>query len=56
MFDVTSRVTYQNVAKWHADISRVCPNAAVVLVGNKADVKDRKVKASQITFHRKICA
>jgi GTP-binding nuclear protein Ran len=23
------------------------------LVGNKADVKDRKVKASQITFHRK---
>jgi GTP-binding nuclear protein Ran len=24
-----------------------------VLVGNKVDVKDRKVKAKQITFHRK---
>merc|ERR1712134_96011 len=39
MFDVTSRVTYKNV-----------PNC---LVGNKVDVKDHKVKAKTITFHRK---
>jgi len=25
----------------------------MVLVGNKVDVKDRKVKAKSITFHRK---
>jgi len=25
----------------------------MVLVGNKVDVKDRKVKAKTITFHRK---
>jgi len=32
---------------------RVCDNIPIVLVGNKVDVKDRKVKAKQITFHRK---
>lgn len=32
---------------------RVCENIPIVLVGNKVDVKDRKVKAKQITFHRK---
>eukprot|EP00871_Galdieria_phlegrea_P005688 jgi/Galph1/611/GphlegSOOS_G5401.1 len=36
MFDVTSRITYKNVANWHRDL-----------------VRDRKVKAKQITFHRK---
>ena len=53
MFDVTSRITYSNVPKWHKDLTRVCENVPVVLVGNKVDVKDRKVKAQQITFHRK---
>ena len=32
---------------------RVCENIPIVLVGNKVDVKERKVKAKQITFHRK---
>jgi GTP-binding nuclear protein Ran len=53
MFDVCSRITYQNVAKWFRDITRVCDNIPSVLVGNKVDAKDRKVKAKQITFHRK---
>ncbi|KAK4524425.1 hypothetical protein GAYE_SCF03G2326 [Galdieria yellowstonensis] len=53
MFDVTSRITYKNVANWHRDLVRVCENIPIVLVGNKVDVKDRKVKAKQITFHRK---
>ncbi|BHF72741.1 hypothetical protein SprV_0401581200 [Sparganum proliferum] len=38
MFDVTSRVTYKNVPNWHRDL---------------VDIKDRKVKAKSITFHRK---
>merc|ERR1711959_17919 len=54
MFDVTSRITYKNVPNWHRDIVRVCENIPIVLVGNKVDVKDRKVKAKQITFHRKL--
>jgi GTP-binding nuclear protein Ran len=53
MFDVCSRITYQNVPKWYKDLVRVCDNIPIVLVGNKVDVKDRKVKAKQITFHRK---
>mmetsp|Transcript_6484 Transcript_6484/g.14972 ORF Transcript_6484/g.14972 Transcript_6484/m.14972 type:complete len:222 (+) Transcript_6484:148-813(+) len=58
MFDVTSRETYKNVPSWHRDIIRVCEAATgripIVLVGNKVDaVKDRKVKAKQVHFHRK---
>lgn len=53
MFDVTSRITYKNVPKWHRDLVRVCENIPIVLVGNKVDIKDRKVKAKQITYHRR---
>lgn len=53
MFDVTSRVTYKNVHNWHRDLVRVCEGIPIVLCGNKVDVKDRKVKAKTITFHRK---
>ncbi len=31
-FDTTSRVTYKNIPKWHADVSRICPDATFVLV------------------------
>ena len=53
MFDVTSRITYKNVPKWYKDLIRVCDAIPIVLVGNKVDVKDRKVRAKQIVFHRK---
>ncbi|KNC86414.1 GTP-binding nuclear protein Ran [Sphaeroforma arctica JP610] len=53
MFDVTARVTYKNVPNWHRDLVRVCENIPIVLCGNKVDIKDRKVKAKNIVFHRK---
>jgi GTP-binding nuclear protein Ran len=53
MFDVTSRITYKNVPNWHRDLTRVCDNIPIVLCGNKVDIKERKVKAKSITFHRK---
>jgi len=53
MFDVTSRITYKNVPNWHRDLVRVCDTIPIVLTGNKVDIKDRKVKAKLITFHRK---
>lgn len=53
MFDVTARVTYKNVPNWHKDLERVCQSIPIVLCGNKVDIKERKVKAKAITFHRK---
>lgn len=53
MFDLTQRQTYRNVQKWHKDLTKICENIPIVLVGNKADVKDRKIKAQNINFHRK---
>jgi len=53
MFDVASRITYKNVPNWHKDLVRVCENIPIVLCGNKVDIKERKVKAKTITFHRK---
>ena len=53
MFDLTSRISYKNVQTWHKDLTRICDNIPIVLVGNKADVKERKLKASQIIFHRR---
>ena len=53
MFDVTSRVTYKHVPNWHRDLVRVCEVIPIVLVGNKVDIKERKVKAKQVLFHRK---
>ena len=42
MFDVTSRITYKNVPKWYKDITRVCDNIPIVLVGNKADDEENR--------------
>ncbi|KAG2165180.1 hypothetical protein JADG_004919 [Aureobasidium aubasidani] len=39
--------------KTPTDLVRVCENIPIVLCGNKVDVKERKVKAKTITFHRK---
>jgi len=52
-FDVTARMTYKNVPNWHRDFVRVVPDAPIVLCGNKVDVKERALKAKNITFHRK---
>lgn len=53
MFDVTSRISYKNVPNWYRDLTRVCENIPIALVGNKADMRERKVKAKTITFHRR---
>ncbi|KAH8339384.1 hypothetical protein KR074_000274 [Drosophila pseudoananassae] len=53
MFDLTSRITYKNVPNWYRDLVRVCDRIPIVICGNKADVRDRKVKAKSITYHLK---
>ncbi|KAG9073343.1 GTP-binding nuclear protein gsp1/Ran [Linnemannia hyalina] len=53
MFDVTSRISYKNVANWYRDLTRICSSIPIVLCGNKVDIKERKVKPKAIDFHRK---
>lgn len=53
MFDGTARSTYKNVPTWHRDLVRVCKNIPIVLCGNRVDIKDRKVMAKTIAFHKK---
>jgi GTP-binding nuclear protein Ran len=53
MFDVTAPTTYKSVGNWHRDLTRVCPGIPIVLVGNKVDVRDRKVPAKRVTFHKR---
>ena len=45
MFDLTARETYRNIPNWYKDLIKICPKIPICLVGNKADVKDRKLKA-----------
>ncbi len=53
MFDLTTRDSYKNVSRWYKDLTKICQKIPICLVGNKADVKDRKCQARQINFHRK---
>lgn len=46
-------VMYNNHSSWFWCCRRVCENIPIVLCGNKVDVKNRQVKAKQVTFHRK---
>ena len=50
MFDVMSRITYKNTPTYYKLINE---NIGKILVGNKIDCKDRKVKPKNICFHRK---
>ena len=53
MFDLTSRTTEKSVGKWFQDFRRVCPAEPVVVVGSKADCKERKVKTKDVTWPAK---
>lgn len=53
MFDVTSPLTYKSVTSWHSDLVRLCQDIPIVLVGNKIDVRDRKVPKRRVCFHKR---
>ena len=53
MFDVMSCITYKNVPNMYRHITQKCKSIPIVLIGNKLDIKDQKVKANQLTFHQK---
>ncbi|KAL4679704.1 hypothetical protein H8959_009354 [Pygathrix nigripes] len=53
MFDGTSRVTYKNVPTWHRDQVRCVKTSPSCCVATKWNIKNRKVKAKSIVFHRR---
>ena len=53
MFDVTSPATYKNVSTWYEDLTQICPEIPILLVGNKIDSHDRVVPGRRVTFHKK---
>jgi GTP-binding nuclear protein Ran len=54
-FDVTSRITYRQVRLIYREVVDLLgEDVPIVIVGNKVDIKDRKVKAHMINVHRKV--
>jgi GTP-binding nuclear protein Ran len=49
MFDLSSRITYNNVPSWYQEVKSIAPDALIILVGNKFDVTSGK----KITYHKK---
>ena len=37
VFDATRKITYQNLAKWYAEMRIHCPDIPCILVANKID-------------------
>lgn len=47
MSDLTRRATCDSAARWHRDMVRICENAPVVIVGNKTDSEEVRVRTEE---------
>ena len=47
-FDLTSMITFINVKQWITDFRSKCPGVPIILVGNKCDIRQRKVNRQTI--------
>ena len=52
MFDVTARLSYKHVCHWHDTITSACGHIPIVLVGNKVEIKERKVNAGEVKYQK----
>ena len=41
MYDMTSEESFKELLYWHNEMLRVCPDAAMVVVGTKCDLSDK---------------
>jgi GTP-binding nuclear protein Ran len=53
MFDVHSRISYDNIPFWYEKIVKEYGNIPIVICGNKVDRPHQKVKAKDVNIHRK---
>ena len=47
-FDVTSRISFDNVPDWMNDVKETAGDIPVVVCGNKADIDERKMDQRDI--------
>ncbi len=49
LFDLTEKSTLMHVPEWYENLSSVCPNIPIILIGNKCDLpyKDRMIKRAE---------
>jgi small GTP-binding protein len=47
VYDVTDPASSENLPRWNAEITRICPTAQFVVVGNKIDL-ERQVQRAQV--------
>jgi small GTP-binding protein len=50
VFDVTEPATFMNAQDWFEDFRHVCPEGAVILIGNKADLQDKRRVPTQAAY------
>jgi len=48
VFNLAVRGTLRNLDNWIVDIQNTCPNAPIVIIGNKSDLPDRAVTDDDI--------
>lgn len=48
VFNLTIRGTFKNLDSWIPDIQNICPDARILLVGNKCDLPDRCISEEEI--------
>ncbi len=48
VFNLANRVSLRNLEYWTAEIREICPDAPLVLLGNKADLPDQKVTVEEM--------
>ncbi len=48
VFNLANRISLRNLEYWTAEIKEVCPNAPLIILGNKSDLPDHKVTVAEM--------
>lgn len=46
-YDVTSKITYNNVEQWYNDFKKICPNSPCIIIATKLDINDKKINKEE---------
>ncbi len=48
VFNLANRISLRNLEYWAVEIKEMCPNAPLVILGNKSDLPDHKVTVAEM--------